>query len=416
MLSQTDKAASPSPRSLRGLDILNLLMSDVRDGVGPYLSVYLKGERHWEAGPIGLVMGVSSITAAIFQVPAGLLVDRAIWKRALVALAGLLVATGSLLIVLHPSLSTVIAAQAALGAASAVIPPALAALSLGLVGRRMLPARISRNETFNHAGNLLAAALAGTLGQFLGYNWIFYLVCVFAIGSAFVVRLINPREIDHEAARGGEATGTDSKPRATPIRDVVMGRDMLVFLGSIILFHFGNAAMLPLAGQVLAQAHPGQDAIALSACIIAAQLVMVGVAWAVGRALSVGFGRKSIFLVALAVLPIRGVLFTLTDNPFAIVGIQALDGVAAGIFGVISVIIASDLTRGTGRFNLAQGLAALATGIGATLSNVTAGYVVQAFGYATGFLSLAIVAVAGLVFFALLMPETSKGEQDMIPV
>lgn len=416
MLSQTDKAASPSPRSLRGLDILNLLMSDVRDGVGPYLSVYLKGERHWEAGPIGLVMGVSSITAAIFQVPAGLLVDRAIWKRALMALAGLLVATGSLLIVLNPNLSTVIAAQAALGAASAVIPPALAALSLGLVGRRMLPARISRNETFNHAGNLLAAALAGTLGQFLGYNWIFYLVCVFAVGSAFVVRLINPREIDHEAARGGEATGTDGKPRATPIRDVVMGRDMLVFLGSIILFHFGNAAMLPLAGQVLAQAHPGQDAIALSACIIAAQLVMVGVAWAVGRALSVGVGRKSIFLVALAVLPIRGVLFTLTDNPFAIVGIQALDGVAAGIFGVISVIIASDLTRGTGRFNLAQGLAALATGIGATLSNVTAGYVVQAFGYATGFLSLAIVAVVGLVFFALLMPETSKGEQDMISV
>lgn len=413
MLSQTDKAASPSPGSLRGLDILNLLMSDVRDGVGPYLSVYLKGERHWEAGPIGLVMGVSSITAAIFQVPAGLLVDRAIWKRALMALAGLLVATGSLLIVLNPNLSTVIAAQAALGAASAVIPPALAALSLGLVGRRMLPARISRNETFNHAGNLLAAALAGTLGQFLGYNWIFYLVCVFAVGSAFVVRLINPREIDHEAARGGEATGTDGKPRATPIRDVVMGRDMLVFLGSIILFHFGNAAMLPLAGQVLAQAHPGQDAIALSACIIAAQLVMVGVAWAVGRALSVGVGRKSIFLVALAVLPIRGVLFTLTDNPFAIVGIQALDGVAAGIFGVISVIIASDLTRGTGRFNLAQGLAALATGIGATLSNVTAGYVVQAFGYATGFLSLAIVAVVGLVFFALLMPETSKGEQDM---
>lgn len=79
-----------------------------------------------------------------------------------------------------------------------------------------------------------------------------------------------------------------------------------MFLASVVLFHFGNAAMLPMAGQVLAIAHPGEDTAALSACIIAAQFVMVGVAWAVGRASARGIGRKAIFLVALAVLPVPG--------------------------------------------------------------------------------------------------------------
>jgi predicted MFS family arabinose efflux permease len=285
-----------------------------------------------------------------------------------------------------------------------VIPPAIAALSLGLVGRWLLDGRVSRNESFNHAGNFAAAGLVGALGQSLGYHWIFYLVCAFAVASAGIVTLVNPREIDHDRARGGESDASGGKP--IPFRDLMRRRDLRVFLAAVVLFHFGNAAMLPMAGQVLAQKHPGSDTMALSACIIAAQLVMVGVAWAVGRASARGVGRKTIFLIALAVLPVRGVLFSLTTTPVGVVAIQLLDGVAAGIFGVISVLIASDLMRGTGRFNLAQGLTALAVGIGASLSNATSGFVVQWFGYPTGFLYLAGIAVCALAFFALLMPET----------
>jgi len=389
---------APSARSLRGLDSINFLMADVRDGVGPYLSIYLSGARDWQAGPVGVAMAMSNIAAAICQVPAGLLVDGSRAKRLLIAFAALLVGAGCLAIVLYPGRLVVYAAQAALGSASAVIPPALAAISLGIVGRRLMPTRISRNESFNHAGNLTAAVLAGTLGQYIGG----------------IVFLVDPREIDHELARGGESeVGGRCEP--LPVRDVVTRRPLLVFLAAVALFHFGNAAMLPLAGQVLAKTHPGADAIALSACIIAAQFVMVGVAWAVGRAMDHGVGRKAIFMVALAVLPVRGVLFTLTDNPFGVVGIQLLDGVAAGIFGVISVVIAADLTRGTGRFNLAQGLVALCTGLGAALSNVVAGYVVQFFGFSTGFLFLAVVAPAALAFFWTFMPETASAEAGTAP-
>ena len=216
---------------------------------------------------------------------------------------------------LFPHFWTVIAAQAMLGAASAVIPPAIAALSLGLVGRRLLDGRISRNESFNHAGNLLAAVLAGTLGQYLGYHWIFYLVCGFAVASAVVVTLINPGEIDHERARGGEDPANKCEP--IPFRDLLQRRDLLVFLASVVLFHFGNAAMLPMAGQVLAQTHPGEDTIALSACIIAAQFVMVGVAWASGgpRRAASGASRSSWWRWRCC--RCAGVLFSFTSSPYA---------------------------------------------------------------------------------------------------
>ncbi len=396
--------AQPSARSLRGLDAINVLMADVRDGVGPYLAVFLKGGEHWDSGAIGIAMAASSVAAAACQVPAGLLVDGTRRKRLLIAVSGLLIGAGCLLIVMVPRVFAVVAAQAMLGAASAVIPPAIAAVSLGLVGRTLLDGRVSRNESFNHAGNLLAAVLAGALGTYLGYSWIFYLVCAFALASAAAVALIRPSEIDHERARGGEDPANECEP--VPVRGLLRRRDLRVFLVSVVLFHFGNAAMLPMAGQVLAQAHPGSDAAALSACIIAAQFVMVGVAWAVGRVSARGVGRKTVFLVAMAVLPARGVLFTLTDSPYGVVAIQLLDGVAAGIFGVVSVLIASDLMRGTGRFNFAQGLMALSVGIGATLSNATAGFVVQWFGYTAGFLYLAAVAGCGLAFFVAFMPET----------
>jgi predicted MFS family arabinose efflux permease len=401
----------PSARSLRGLDAVTFLMADVRDGVGPYLSVFLKGGEHWSPGAIGIAMAASSITAAVCQVPAGLLVDATRAKRLLIVASSLMVGAGCLLIAFFPHFLTVIAAQAMLGASLAVIPPVFAALSLGLVGRRRLDARISRNESFNHGGNFVAAGLAGTLGQYAGYHWIFYLVCAFALASATAVTLIDPAEIDHARARGGDDVGRGGEPM--PFRDLLRRRDLLVFLGCVVLFHFGNAAMLPMAGQVLALKHPGSDTIALSACIIAAQLVMVGVAWAVGRASARGTGRKTIFLVAFAVLPLRGVLFSFTTSPAGVIAIQLLDGVAAGIFGVVSVLMASDLMRGTGRFNLAQGLTALAVGIGAALSNATSGYVVQWFGYATGFLYLAAIALCALVSFALFMPETRMSEADL---
>jgi len=275
-----------------------------------------------------------------------------------------------------------------------------------------MPAQLGRNQAFGHAGAFSAAILIGGGSRLWGYSWIFNLLCAFAAGMVAAVVSIRAGDIDHRLARGsnGDRPGVEpSKP--VRLRNVFSYRNLLAFLGAVTLFHFGNAAMLPMAGQVLARTHPGIDTLALSACVVVAQLVMIGIALVVGRALHAGYGRKTIFLVMLAVLPVRGVLFALfATDPWIVVAIQVLDGVAAGIFSVVEVIIADDLMRGTGRFNLAQGLVALSVGIGAGLSNLTSGFVVQWLGYPSGFLYLAIIASCGLVFCAAFMAETLPAE------
>jgi len=170
--------------------------------------------------------------------------------------------------------------------------------------------------------------------------------------------------------------------------------------------------MLPLVGQKLTVGMSRGVSVLMSACIIAAQLVMVPVALLASR-YAESWGRKPVFLVGLAVLPVRGLLYTLTVDPYLLVGIQLLDGIGAGIFGVVSVLVVADLTRGTGRFNLTQGALATGTGIGAALSNVLAGFVVKAAGFDAGFLTLAAIAGAGLLFYVAAMPETRASEKPL---
>jgi MFS family permease len=193
-------------------------------------------------------------------------------------------------------------------------------------------------------------------------------------------------------------------------------RRILTFIASAVLFHFANAAMLPLVGQKSSDGLKDGAAIVMSACIIAAQLVMIPVALAASR-LSASWGRKPVFLIGFGVLPIRGLLYCLSVNPIYLVAVQLLDGIGAGIFGVVSVLVVADLTKGTGRFNLTQGALATATGVGAGLSNLLAGFVVKAAGFDAGFIMLAAIAAAGTIFFWLAMPETrpSTSERKEVP-
>jgi MFS family permease len=400
--------SAPGAASLRGLDLINLFAADVRDGLGPYLAEFLKGSQHWSPGPTGFAVGMSSLAAGLCQIPAGLLVDASRYKRVLVAGAGVIVACGSLLIAFAPKPVPVFMAQAGLGLGAAVIVPCIAALSLGIVHRQRLPARISRNEGFNHGGNFLFAGGAGLLGALLGYVWVFYLAALFALLSAVAALFIRPADVNDEIARGQDDQEDGDGGEPARLVDLFKRRDLCLFLVSVLLFHMANGGMLPLAGQALAAKSPGSAVSTLSGCIVAAQATMVLVAMAVGRAIRAGVGRKRIFLLAFAVLPVRGVLFSIfSSSAPAVIAIQALDGVAAGIFGVISVVMAADLMAGTGRSSLAQALTLLALGVGAGISNGVAGLVVEFAGFPAGFLTLAGVAIVALLFFLRFGPETA---------
>jgi MFS family permease len=147
------------------------------------------------------------------------------------------------------------------------------------------------------------------------------------------------------------------------------------------LFHFANAPLLPLVGQKLAAAHLKAATAMMSACIVAAQMVMLPIALLVGSKADI-WGRKPLFLAGFAILPLRAVLYTLSDDSAWLIGAQLLDGVGAGIFGALAPLVVADIMRGTGRFNLALGAIATAQGIGASVSGLAAGEIVDHFGYA----------------------------------
>jgi MFS family permease len=394
----------PSRRTLRGLDWVNFFLSDVQSGVGPFLAIYLAGLK-WNEAQVGLALTIGGIAGIVTQAPAGELADRLRSKRALIAGGVVGLAAGAGLIAFLPKFWTVILAQVLIGGTSSIFIPAVCAISLGVVGRAAFDARQGRNQGFNSAGNVAAALSMGLLAYSISNRSIFFFVMGCAAPTFLSLLLINPCEIDYQAARGGGGEETAS------VMSLLDDRPLVIFLSCAVMFHFANAAMLPLLGQMLAKGHGRSSMMFMSACVVTTQTVITFLAPWAGRS-AAAWGRKRLLLIAFGALPVRAVLYTLTANPYALVAIQILDGVGAGIFGVISVLVIADLTKGTGRFNLSLGSVSAAVGIGASLSQVIAGAIVHAFGYNAGFLFLGAIAAGafGLLFFY--MPETASMTRD----
>lgn len=397
-----DKARQASKRTLQGLDWLNFFLADVQTGVGPFLAIYLS-KYGWNEQLVGTALSVGGIAGIAAQTPAGALVDRVRYKRALIAAGVIALAVGALCVALLPKFWPVMVAQALIGASSSVFIPAICAISLGVVGHRRFDRRQGRNQTFNSAGNVAAAVAMGLIGYFLSDRGIFFFVVVIAIPTLWALQRVRANEIDYDLARGAPTVG--SMQGAVRVTALLKDRNLVVFLICAVMFHFANAAMLPLLGEMLAKGHGRASMMFMSACVVTTQAVIAMLAsWSGAKAGQ--WGRKPLLLIAFAVLPIRGMLYTLTDQPIMLIAIQILDGVGAGIFGVVSVLVIADLTEGSGRFNLALGAISTAVGIGASLSQVIAGALVHHFDYRAGFIFLAVVAAAALAILYFFMPET----------
>lgn len=394
----------------RALDALNFFLADVRDGLGPYLAIYLLTEQKWDEASIGVVMSVAALAGIAAQTPTGALIDRSTAKRALMVTAAILVTLSCIALPMVHRFELVAATQAIAAAAGAIFAPAIAAVTLGIVGPRAFARRTGRNEAFNHAGNAVAAAIAGITAYSFGPIVVFWLLAAMAVASIFATLAIPAGAIDHHVARGLDDTTERDEPRhdkPSGFQVLLTCRPLLIFAVATVAFHFSNAAMLPLVGQKLALVNRDLGTTLMSVCIIAAQMVMVPVAMLVGHKADV-WGRKPIFAVALAVLMLRGMLYPLSDNPYWLVSVQLLDGVGAGIFGALFPLVVADLTRGTGHFNVSQGAIATAAGLGGALSTAAAGLIVVQAGYSAAFLFLAAVAGAGLIGFTTMMPETLR--------
>jgi predicted MFS family arabinose efflux permease len=396
-----DQQRAPSRRTLLALDGVNFFLADVQTGVGPFLAIYLASYK-WDEERVGLALTVGGVAGLLAQTPAGALVDALRAKRALTGVAVAAVAVGALTLALFPSFWPVLGAQILIGGASSVFVPAVCAISLGIVGRAAFDARQGRNQTFNSAGNVVAAVAMGLLGYFVSDRSVLTFVIVLAVPTIVLLTAIRPGEIDHAVARG--ATGGSGSARRN-VGALLRDRPLVIFLVSAVLFHFANAAMLPLLGQLLAKGRGRSSMLFMSACVVTTQIVITAIAAWCGREAGT-WGRKPLLLLGFGVLPVRGLLYTLTSRTDLLVAIQILDGVGAGIFGVVSVLVIADLTSGTGRFNLTLGAITTAVGVGASLSQVIAGSIVHHLGARAGFLFLAGVAAIAFAVVLFFMPET----------
>ena len=402
-VSQTEVANDSSAKSVPALQWLNFLVADIQTGLGPFLAAYLAAS-HWNPRDIGFALtlgGLVTVSAGPF---AGALIDASKSKRGLIAGAVGLLAAGAALLTTGTHWAQVAVAQTLIGVAGAVLLPALAAITLGMVGPKLFDRQFGKNQSYNSAGNVATALLLAAVSYLLGVRSIFFVAALLSVPALLVLRRIDPAEIDNERARGERAKEDRPEPWW---RALFLDRTFTIFLACAFLFHLANAAMLPELGEMLARGSAKMSAPFMSACIIVTQVVIACSAGWIGKMASV-HGRKPLLLIGFGVLPVRGVLYTLMHATWALIGIQVLDGVANAIFVVVSILVVSDLMRKTGRFNMAQGALGTAVGLGAALSNALGGVLAHRFGFSASFLGLAAIASIAFSLLWAAVPETKQ--------
>ncbi|UJR32696.1 hypothetical protein I4U23_020155 [Adineta vaga] len=405
--NEEDLYIQPSIQSRRGLDWFCFFLSDVLNGVDSFLSAYLAG-KNWGPQRIGIALSASSFTTMISQIPMGALVDNIRNKQILIAIGVLIIPITALIFALWPLFWLVILGQIMLGIVEPMFCPAISAISLGLVGQTHLGTRIGRNQAYGAAGNVVSAVAMGLLGYYVSTESIFYFVISISIPTLIGLSCIRRHEINYERSRAANQSNKDVTVVSFRqlLSHILYDRRLLIFVSCVILFHFGNASMLPTMAQVIARDHsPGASSLFMSACIIVTQFISASLAAWVGRRADI-WGRKPLLLIGWAAVPLRSFVCVLTRNPILLVVAEIFDGIAAVLYAVVIVLVAADLAHGTGRFNLLLGALSVSSGIGYTLSNSITGTIIESYGFNYGFMVLSIFGSASFILLRFAMPET----------
>jgi len=393
----------PPLRCKLGLNGLNFFIAAIQTGFGPFFSVYLT-EQGWSQGDIGFALSVGTGAVLIAQLPAGVLVDHVHMKRLANGLGLMLVAASAVLLITNPTPGSVWASQIVHAIGSCIIGPAIAALTLALVGHEAFSEQLGSNARYASVGNAAAAAGLGALASYASERAVFIATAAMVIPALACLPLF----------RGSDRVSEDDHPALLHPKErrrrrhqpwhIFYHRGLHIFAICALLFSFANAAMLPIALNELAK-RSDDTGFTVSAAIIVPQIVVALFSPLVGR-YAERVGRRPILLVGFAALPLRGLLFATMPNAGPLIAMEVLDGVSGAVFGLMIPLIAADLTRRTGFLNLAISSLNLAIGLGAMLSTTVAGWVTDMFGAPAAFLGLALVGFAALAVLGFMMKET----------
>ncbi|MEB2804802.1 MFS transporter [Campylobacter upsaliensis] len=374
---------------------LNFFIADVRDGLGPYLGVFLK-EHQFTESQIGLITTSTSLCALIFGIFLGVLIDKTHFKRGIIALCivGIVLATGANYF--YPHFTFTLMAQIAIALCAVCLAPAFSAITLGIVGQKGFSKQISLNEAYKHAGTAFSAGLSFIFALYYGIGAIFIITALMGVCALVFLALLKSSQINHAVACGKEE-GVE-----IPLRKA-LGDVRVLFLGVVMFcFHLSNAYMLPLLSQRAHTLGIDSSGAYAAATILIAQCTMIGISLLCMRLLQTKgnphFSSIYVYLMGIALfgLIVRGGVAAHFDEILAMIIVQILDGVGAGIVGVILPLLVAMLMRGSGHINAAFACVMTFGGVGAALSGSLGGYIAQYFGYFYAYLTLAFVAAFGL--------------------
>lgn len=390
-----------SANSRSWLSGLNFFLADVRDGLGPFLGVLL-ASHGWRADDIGYVMAAGGVAGMLAITPMGAWIDASHYKRLLLASGSIVLILATAALWTTPSFSVAVTSQVVTGVAGALIGAGVMGITMGLVDQRDLSRQLGINEAWNHAGNVVAAALAGLAGYRWGLSAVFFLMALMAFAALACLRKIHPQDINHERARGGDLASNQPTQGRSPAPSILRvftdSRELRLLAITMLLFHLGNAAMLPLFAQSIVTRELADPSVFTASTIIMAQLVMIPVAlWAGWHASRHGY--RALIITALLALPLRGLIAGFWESPWALIPVQALDGIGAGLLGVALPGLVACILRGTGHVNAGLGAVMAIQGIGAAMSHALAGWIAHHFGYSAAFVTLGIVAAIGLLTY-----------------
>ncbi len=408
-------------RSQHGLDWTNFFVANLQQAFGPFIAVYLTSQ-HWTQGQIGLVLTVGTVTAMVSQVPAGLTVDLLRNKHLAATASIVAIVVSCLMLAALPEQLPVTLAEVLHGFASCMLNPAIAAITLSVVTAQALNGRspqdrsrdaasaalgerFGRNNSFAQIGAALSAGLMGGVGYLVSARATFYLGALMALPGLVALRAI-VRSPAPEAASVPRAGGASvSSPPSHGVRSLLRNRRLYGFGVCVVFFHLSTGGMLPLAaGEVTREAGRFAELV-IAACILLPQVIGAVLSPRIGHWAGV-YGRRPVMLLAFTALPLRGLLLAASSAPWMIVSAQLLDAVSSAAFGVLLPLVAADLSRGTGRFNLCLGLLGLAIGAGASFSTTLGGFLADR-SLPAGFLALAAAGLACVLSVWLLFPETA---------
>jgi len=393
---------SISRQSRLGLDWMNFFLADVQTGFGTFVAFYL-AELGWQKGQVGLALAVGTIAALIAQIPGGALVDAVPWKRGLAAIGIAMIGAAALILALVPTFALVFVAEIFHGLSAGIVTPAIAAISLGLVGRGAMSARTGRNYRFEALGNVLTAGAMGLAGRYLAKSAIFLGAAALCVPALIALSRIRSDEINYARARNAGIGGQAGSFQR--IFDVGKNPKLYIFAGCLFLFQLADASMLPVIGQDLAQKQSEPTSVLMAGLIAVPQTIVALLSPWIGYH-SEKFGRKPLLLMGFGVEITRALLFAYYSEYWIMIGAQLLGGISAAAVTVLTVLVITDLTTGTGRFNLVRGFFGTVIAIAASISTAVSGFIFQGLGRELGFLILAGAAATATALLWSAMPET----------